>query len=191
MNQTGGELGIRTPDSLWGEYSLSRRAPSASRSALRNSQMMIAHFRQTAQAGGKLSANRLAQQGGSFALPSAQSPTFSSQKSKRFDKSAGRRIKRCTVNSVLTRKSTTFEKTADRTDAATDTTDATSAYAKNASSTTMSSRCVRMASQENKDTSSSALRGAASGVIPAACAKNPNNRSGAWKRSRKASMPQS
>ena len=56
-NQTGGELGIRTPDSLWGEYSLSRRAPSASRSALRNSQMMIAHFRQTAQASEKLSAN--------------------------------------------------------------------------------------------------------------------------------------
>ena len=34
---TGGELGIRTPDTRCGVYSLSRRAPSASRSALRNS----------------------------------------------------------------------------------------------------------------------------------------------------------
>lgn len=34
---TGGELGIRTPEGLCGPYSLSRRAPSASRSALRNS----------------------------------------------------------------------------------------------------------------------------------------------------------
>ena len=33
--KSGGELGIRTPDTLWGVYSLSRRAPSASRSALR------------------------------------------------------------------------------------------------------------------------------------------------------------
>ena len=33
----GGELGIRTPDTRCGVYSLSRRAPSASRSALRNS----------------------------------------------------------------------------------------------------------------------------------------------------------
>ena len=42
---TGGELGIRTPEGLCGPYSLSRRAPSASRSALRNSQTIITHFR--------------------------------------------------------------------------------------------------------------------------------------------------
>ena len=38
---TGGELGIRTPEGLCGPYSLSRRAPSASRSALRNSRSIV------------------------------------------------------------------------------------------------------------------------------------------------------
>ena len=39
--RTGGELGIRTPDALLVAYSLSRRAPSASRSALRNSRSIV------------------------------------------------------------------------------------------------------------------------------------------------------
>jgi hypothetical protein len=42
--QSGGELGIRTPDRACALYSLSRRAPSASRSALRTScQSIILH----------------------------------------------------------------------------------------------------------------------------------------------------